>query len=334
MAAAPPHDSASAPAPYRPPWWYRGPHLQTVWGPLFRRLLPPVLRRERLITPDGDFLDLDWLDSSPPSAPLVVILHGLEGSSRSHYALGLLPESARLALRAVVMHFRSCSGELNRAARLYHSGETADFEWVLDRLLERERGARVGVVGVSLGGNVILKWLGEGGDVVPRALAAAVAVSTPFDLAECARVLDAGLRRVLYTVQFLKTMRAKVAAKAELYRGRVDLSAALRARTFAEYDRFVTARIFGFADERDYWTQSSSRPYLPKIRRPTLLINALNDPFIPPAALPEPAVLRSPWLEVDFPAEGGHAGFLEGPRGHRSWAERRAIGFLRRHLLG
>lgn len=321
-------------ARYQPPWWYRGQHLQTIWGPLFRRLPLPTLCRERLATPDGDFLDLDWLDSAAPSAALVVILHGLEGSSRSHYALGLLHECARLGLRAVVMHFRSCSGELNRAARLYHSGETADFAWVLDRLTERERDARFGVVGFSLGGNVILKWLGERGDAVPRAVAAAVAVSTPFDLAECARVLDAGLRRLLYTGQFLRTMRAKVAAKAELYRGRVDLRAALRARTFAEYDRFVTARIFGFADERDYWTRSSSRPYLPKIRRPTLLINALNDPFIPPTALPAAEALRSPWLEVDFPAEGGHAGFLEGPRGRRSWAERRALGFLRPHLLG
>jgi predicted alpha/beta-fold hydrolase len=296
--------------------------------------LPPLaLYRERLVTPDGDFLDLDWLDSARPSAPLVVMLHGLEGSSRSHYAAGLFHEAARLGLRAVLMHFRSCSGELNRAPRLYHSGETADFGWVLARLMEREPTIRVGLVGVSLGGNVILKWLGECGGATPESVAAAVAISTPFDLAECARVLDVGLRRVLYTGQLLKTMRAKVAAKAALYEGRVDLQAALRVRTFAEYDRFVTAPVFGFADERDYWTQASSGPYLPKVQRPALLINALNDPFIPPSALPQAAVMRSRWLDAAFPTEGGHAGFLEGPWGHRSWAERRALDFLHHHLL-
>src|SRR5262249_27078583 len=246
----------------------------------------------------------------------LVILHGLEGSSRSHYAAGLFHEAARLRLRAVVMHFRSCSGELNRAPRLYHSGETSDFDWVLGQLLGRGP-ARAGLIGVSLGGNVILKWLGERGAAAPDRIAAAVAISTPFDLAECARVLDVGLRRVLYTAQFLKTMRAKVAAKAALYDGRVDLAAALRARTFAEYDRFVTAPVFGFADERDYWRRSSSGPYLSGIRRPVLLINSRNDPFIPPSALPEVAVTKSGWLEAAFPAEGGHAGFLEGAQGRR-----------------
>ena len=319
---------------YRPPWWYRGRHLQTLWGPLLRPLGRPRLRRERLSTPDGDFLDLDWLEPARLDAPLVVILHGLEGSSRSHYASGLCQEAGRLGLRAVVMNFRSCSGELNRAPRLYHSGETSDLDWVLGRLIEREPVTRVGLVGVSLGGNVALKWLGERGDGAREPIAAAVAISTPFELAECARVLDVGLCRRLYTERFLSTMKPKLQANAHLYDGRIDLVAAGRARTFSEYDRFVTAPIFGFADERDYWARSSSRPYLPKIRRPALLINAVNDPFIPPSTLPEAEVAQSPWLEAAFPPEGGHAGFLEGPWGRRSWAERHALAFLRRHLLG
>ena len=317
-------------AEYRPPWWYRGRHLQTLWGPLFRRPRRPRVRRERWETPDGDFLDLDWLVGG--SGPLVLILHGLEGSSLSHYASGLLAEIAALGWRGAVVNFRSCSGELNRLPRLYHSGETSDLGWVVARLVGAEPGLRLGLVGVSLGGNVALKWLGERGEAAP--VAAAVAVSTPFDLEACARVLDRQPGRLLYTAQFLRTMKAKVRAKAHMYDGLVNLAAALRARTFAEYDRHVTAPLGGFADERDYWTRSSSGPYLPQIRRPCLLINAVNDPFIPAASLPTAALAASPWLEAAFVAEGGHAGFLEGRTGQASWAERRAMAFLRRHLLG
>ena len=180
---------------------------------------------------------------------------------------------------------------------------------------------------------MLLKWLGERGVGAPAQVRAAVAISTPFDLAACARALDVGLCRALYTSSFLRTMKPKVRAKAHLYDGRVDLVAVRRARTFTEYDRFVTAPIFGFSDERDYWARSSSRQFLPAIRRPTLLINAVNDPFVPPVALPEAEVAQSPWLEGAFPPDGGHAGFLEGPWGRRSWAERRAMAFLHDHLL-
>jgi len=285
-----------------------------------------------MITADGDFLDLDWCAPEASSAPVVVVLHGLEGSSRSHYVSGLCREAAALGLRAVTVNFRSCSGELNRTSRLYHSGETSDLDAVLGRLIAREPGVRVGLVGMSLGGNVLLKWLGERGDGAPAHVRAGVAISTPFDLAACARVLDAGLRRALYTRSFLGTMKPKVYAKAHLHDGRIDLGALRRARTFAEYDRLVTAPMFGFADERDYWARSSSRGFLPDIRRPVLLINAVNDPFVPPAALPRDEVAGSPWIEAVFVPEGGHAGFLEGPWGRRSWAEGRALAFLHRHL--
>jgi predicted alpha/beta-fold hydrolase len=317
---------------YHPPWWYRGRHLQTIWGPILRRFHRPPLRRERLETPDGDFLDLDWHADSRAGAPFVLILHGLEGSSRSHYVSGLLREVSALGLRGVVLNFRSCSGELNRAPRLYHSGDTSDLDWVVGQLVEREPAARLGLIGVSLGGNVALKWLGERAETAP--VVGAVAISTPFDLAACAQALDRGLARSLYTTEFLRTLRAKVKAKAGLYDGRLDVKAALRARTFAEYDDVVTAPLYGFADARDYWTRSSSGRYLARIRRPCLLINAVNDPFVPPSSLPAEAVARSPWLEAFFPREGGHAGFLEGPLGRRSWSERHAVAFLHRRLLG
>jgi predicted alpha/beta-fold hydrolase len=319
--------------PYRPPFWYRGRHLQTLWGPLFRHWRRPPVRRERLETPDGDFLDLDWLQGPPPDAPLVLILHGLEGSSRSHYARGLLIGAGRLGWRSAVLHFRSCSGEVNRLARLYHSGETTDLEWVVDYLRKRDGARPIGLVGISLGGNVALKWLGERGDAVPPEVAAAVAISTPFDLAACARVLDQGFNRAVYTVSFLRTMKAKIRDKRALYDGDLDLPAVLRSRTFQEYDRFFTAPLNGFADENDYWTRASSGPFLEGIRRPTLLISATNDPFMPAESLPRAAVERSSWLEAEFVTQGGHVGFLDGALGASSWAERRALAFLRRHLL-
>jgi len=322
----------AAASAYRPPWWYRGKHLQTLWGPLLRRLRGPALRRERVETADGDFLDLDWLAGRERGAPLVVVLHGLEGSARSHYAVGLLRGLEAMGWRGLVVHFRSCGGEVNRSRRLYHSGDTEDLEFVVGRLLAREPQAPLGLVGISLGGNVLLKWLGELGERVPEPVAAAVAISTPFNLAACAAVLDRGLNRRLYTANFLSTMKAKLDQKAHLYRDCLDLPAARRAKTFAEYDRLVTAPLNGFADEQDYWARSSSGQFLPGIRRPTLLINSLNDPFMPASALPRAAVAASRWLEADFVEQGGHAGFLEGFGGRRSWAENRALAFLRRHL--
>lgn len=317
---------------YRPPWWYRGRHLQTLWGPFLRPLRRPRFRRERIETDDGDFLDLDWVEPERSGAPLVVVLHGLEGSSRSHYVAGLCREASSLGLRAVVLNFRSCSGEMNRTPRLYHSGETSDLDAVLSRIAAREPGVRIGLAGVSLGGNVVLKWLGERGASARGEVRAGAAISVPFDLEACAGVLDRGVRRALYTASFLRTMKPKVCGTGARFEGRLDLAAVARARTFAEYDRLVTAPIFGFADERDYWTRSSSARYLAEIRRPALIINAVNDPFVPASALPAAAVAASPWLEAEFPPEGGHAGFLEGAWGRRSWAERRALAFLHRHL--
>jgi predicted alpha/beta-fold hydrolase len=277
---------------------------------------------------DGDFVDLDWLEGRP-GAPLVVVLHGLEGSIRSHYVVGLLREAAARGWRGVVLNFRSCSGELNRLPRFYHSGETSDLDAVIARLLEREPALRIGAIGVSLGGNVLLKWLGERELDAPKQVAGAAVISVPFDLAASARALDRGLYRAVYTKSFLRTMKRKVEAKAERFPGFVDVAAARRARTFAEYDRAVTAPLNGFADEVDYWMRASSGPYLPKIRRPTLLISAIDDPLVPAASLPDVSGLPDGVI-AEFVDRGGHVGFIEGrwPWRARSWAERRAMEFL------
>lgn len=285
-----------------------------------------ALRRERVVTPDGDFLDLDWLDG-PAGAPLVLVLHGLEGSARSHYVVGLLRLARARGWRGVVMHFRSCSGELNRQPRFYHSGETGDLATVVDLLVAREPAVRLGAVGTSLGGNVLLKWLGERRGEIPGQVRAAVGISVPFDLELCARRLDRGFRRAVYAASFLRSMRRKVRDKARRYPDFVDVAAVRRARTFAEYDRLVTAPLGGFSDEVDYWRRASSGPYLPGIERPTLLIAALDDPFVPPAALPNPSRLPPP-LRAEFVKAGGHAAFLERPWAATSWAERRALDFL------
>ena len=289
--------------------------------------------RERFETPDGDFVDVDWL-GGPAGSPLLLVLHGLEGTLRSHYIGGLFRLAAARGWRAGVMYFRSCSGELNRLPRFYHSGETGDFDHVLRRVAAREPGVRIGVVGVSIGGNVLVKWLGEQGEDAPRALAGAVAISVPFDLAGCARLMDRGLPKVLYTTSFMRSLRQKTLAKSRAFPDFVDIRAALRARTFAAYDRLVTAPLHGFADEEDYWRRSSSGPYVARIRRPTLLISALDDPFIPPASLPDPRLLP-PAVRAEFVPRGGHVGFVEGrPWRATSWAERRAVDFLASVLDG
>src|SRR5712692_11658655 len=233
---------------FRPSWWCRNRHAQTMWGPLFRSIRLS-LRRERVETSDGDFVDLDWADGAPPDAPLVLVLHGLEGSSTSHYVRGLLAGARARGWRGVALNFRSCSGELNQRPRFYHSGDTGDLDAIVRLLVEREPAARVCAVGVSIGGNVLLKWLGEGGSHVPSQLAAAVAISVPFDLARCARRLDRGFERAVYTGHFLRTLRRKVVDKARSFPGFVDLDAVLRAHTFGEYDRAVTAPLHDFADE-------------------------------------------------------------------------------------
>jgi predicted alpha/beta-fold hydrolase len=314
--------------PFQAAWWCRGAHLQTLWPVLARRPPNVLLRRERLELPDGDFIDLDWLTPVEPSGPLVVILHGLEGSSDSQYARGLLAAIGKRGWRAVVMHFRGCSGEPNRLARSYHSGETGDLTHVISALRARSRHAPLGVVGYSLGGNVLLKWLGESGATT---IDAAVAVSVPFDLACAAERLERGVSRV-YQWELVRRLHASVERK----RARIPLPLRVDVgtlRTFRSFDEHVTAPLHGFRGADHYYAVASSRQYLHGIRVPTLLLHAADDPFMTAQAVPRAEEL-SPTTTLELSAHGGHVGFIAGrwPWRPDYWLEQRIPAFLEQHL--
>jgi predicted alpha/beta-fold hydrolase len=264
-----------------------------------------------------------------------VLFHGLEGSSASHYARAFAHEASALGWRIAVPHFRGCSGEPNRLPRAYHSGDSDEIDWILRRCGEREtatRGSasRLYAAGVSLGGNALLKWLGERESDALRILRGAAAVSAPFDLAAAGTVLDRGWNRVLYTRHFLATMKRKALAKLERFPGLYDAARLDAARTLREFDGLVTAPLHGFRDTDDYWSRASSLPWFAGVRVPTLIINARNDPFFPVASLD--GVIRTvPGLLLEFPEAGGHAGFCEGPfPGNYAWLPRRILNFFSR----
>jgi hypothetical protein len=325
---------------FRPAWWLPGPHLQAVGARLLRPRGGVRCERERLELADGDFVDLDWVveaDGRSPDrgAPVVMVLHGLEGSSSSDYVRSTHRALAQRGLASLALNFRSCSGEPNRLPCFYHSGDTGDAAAVLALLRERLPARRVGAVGFSLGGNVLLKLLGEcgGGDREGLAPDAAVAISVPFDLAEGITTLERRLGP-LYQRYFLRKLRRKVRLKASILRGHVDVDALLAVRSLRRFDDLATAPLHGFADSADYYRRASSKPFLEAIRVPTLLIHAGDDPFLPSSAIPRAEVQANPHLDAIFPEHGGHVGFVGGPPcAPVFWAEQKAAAFLASHLL-
>jgi len=302
--------------------------MQTLYGALFAES-KIGWKRERWDTPDGDFIDVDRLPGAE-DAPLVVLFHGLEGSSSSHYAGALARELARRGWRGVVAHFRGCSGEPNRLPRAYHSGDTEEIRWILRRLAAESRGKPLFAIGVSLGGNALLKWLGEDAGA-KHLLAGAAAVSAPIDLMAAGDALGRGFNLV-YTRAFLATMRKKAEEKLARFPGLFDGEAMRRARTLREFDDVVTAPLHGFRDTDDYWTRASSKPVLVRIEVPTLVLNARNDPFLPEEALPGPAEV-SRAVRLELPDEGGHAAFVSAPfPGDIDWMPRRVTAFFEEAL--
>jgi len=314
---------------WRAPRWLPGGNAQTIWPALWSRWPPDApWRRERWDTPDGDFVDVDWLDSADPKAPLLVLLHGLESSSRSHYALAFAHWAQRAGWRIAVPHWRGCSGELNRAPRAYHSGDFEEVAWLLQRLREHAN-APLQVVGVSLGGNALLRWAAEAGDSAGALVGALAAVSAPLDLAAGGRAIDSGLNRWVYARMFLRTMKPKALAKLAQHPGLFDRGRLLAARTLYEFDNVFTAPLHGFRDTDDYWARASAKPHLARIRVPTLVLNARNDPFVPASSLPRADAVGS-HVTLWQPEHGGHVGFPGGAfPGHLMTLPDAVMGWMR-----
>ena len=318
---------------YTAPWWLPGGHAQTVYAALAAPRPRVAYRRERWDTPDDDFIDLDWIEQDSGSriegrgqTPLVVLFHGLEGSSRSHYALALMAEVARRGWRGVVVHFRGCGGELNLLPRAYHSGDSAEIDWVLRRF--RSGTGALYAVGVSLGGNALLKWLGERGASAREVVERAAAISAPVDLMAAGNALDRGFNRI-YVRHFLSSMRPKSLAKLARFPGLFDAARLRAAGTLRAFDDVVTAPLHGFRNTDDYWTRASSKPWLRKIEVPVLMLNARNDPFLPAEALPTPHEV-APAVLLEQPASGGHVGFVSGGfPGSLGWLPARVLGFFK-----
>ncbi len=297
---------------YSPAWWIPGGHLQTLWGKLFRRQPPAPTVLQRWDTPDGDFVEVHRLQADH-GAPRVLLLHGLEGTVRSHYAQGLLNEAARRGWGADLLIFRSCGSEMNRARRFYHSGETTDTAFVLERISDEFPASPLAIAGVSLGGNVLLKFLGEKGNNLPPQLKAAAAISVPFDLSRSARRINRGLSR-LYQRFFINSLRRKAQEKAAQFPDIAPASRIAGIRTLEDFDNLITGPVHGFRDAQDYYQRSSSLPWLKQIRLNTLLLSAIDDPMLPPEVLDEvrEVARQNPALHLEFVDQGGHAGFIAG----------------------
>ncbi len=298
---------------FRAPRWLPGGHAQTIWPVFFSRRFDgerPRFRRERWPTPDGDFVDVDWLGDDR-AAPLLVLFHGLEGSSRSHYAEAFAADARRRGWRYAVPHFRGCSGELNVAPRAYHSGDHEEVAWMLARFRALHDGAIV-AVGISLGGNALLRFAEETGEGAAQSVRAIAAVSAPLDLAAGGRAIGRGFGRQVYTRMFLRTMKKKALLKLRQHPGLFDAKAMRRARDLRDFDDVFTSPLHGFANADDYYARSSAKDRLARIRIPALVLNARNDPFLPASALPRPGEV-GPSVTLWQPAHGGHVGFAAGP---------------------
>ena len=298
---------------YRPPAWLPGGHAQTIWPALTTARLArehPRYRRQRLDTPDHDFIDLDW-QGEDVDAPLLVQFHGLEGSSTSHSSLAFAQWARSHGWRFVVPHFRGCSGELNLAPRAYHSGDFEEIGWILACIKSLHRG-RIVAVGVSLGGNALLRWAEEAGESAGAMVQAVAAVCSPVDLTASGHAIGRGFNRQVYTRMFLRTMKPRALLKLAQHPGLFDREAVMAARDLYQFDNLFTAPLHGFRNTDDYWERASAKPHLHRIRIPALVLNALNDPFIPAASLPRAGSVGA-HVTLWQPAHGGHVGFPTGP---------------------
>jgi predicted alpha/beta-fold hydrolase len=301
---------------YQAPWWLPGGNAQTIYAAkLARRYSGPVPKwsRERWGTPDGDFVDVDWRihDSNlPEDAPLLAMFHGLEGSSSSHYAQAFTQATHKRGWHMAVPHFRGCSGEVNWAPRAYHSGDFEEVGWILSRIRQQHRGPLF-AVGISLGGNALMRWAGEMGQSASQVVNGIASVCSPIDLTASGNAIDAGINKVLYARMFLGTMKLRAMEKLKQFPGLFDAEELMAAESLYEFDQVFTAPLHGFKNTDDYWARASAKPGLSRVQIPALLLNARNDPFIPASSLPTQAQV-SDWVKLWQPAAGGHVGFASG----------------------
>jgi predicted alpha/beta-fold hydrolase len=312
---------------YFSPHWLPSGHLQTIYPALCMAKPEVQFRRERWLTPDQDFIDVDFIDGDA-GKPFVVLFHGLEGSSDSHYARALMATLRAKGWSGAVPHFRGCSGELNHAPRFYHSGDSQEIGWIIRKLHTTYRAqapdGKFFACGVSLGGNALLRWLGESQQQA-HIVDAACAISAPLDLAAGGASLSSGFN-MLYTRMFLRTLKPKCLKKLQQYPQLFDRDSLLQAKTLYEFDNIVTAPLHGYRDTEDYWDRASAKHILADISVPTLVLNAQNDPFLPARHLPSKA---SPHVKLEYPSHGGHVGFAVGaPPGSLAWLPQRVLHFF------
>ncbi len=317
--------------PYRAPWVFRNGHLSTIYAGLLRKPGPdPFLSSRRLTTPDGDFLDIDM--AMQGSRQLVILLHGLEGNTRRPYMTAMASRLYEAGYDILALNFRGCSNEPNRLLRSYHTGETGDLRFLVQWVQTQFDHPQIALVGFSLGGNVLLKYLGEEGADISDRLSGGVAFSVPIDLASSSRQLDRGINR-LYVAQFLRTLIPKALAKLERFDHQLDPEAIRQASSFAAFDQAFTAPVHGFLDAEDYWNRASALPWMDQITCPALLVNAWDDPFLSPACYPSGRALLSKHVQFETPGQGGHVAFPSLWSGRYYWSEQRAAHFLQRLFL-
>ncbi len=312
---------------FKPPFIYKNGNAQTLIPALFRKTDPSIYTRERITTPDDDFLDLDWVKTG--SDKLVIICHGLEGSSHSTSVVGMAKHLSQNGFDALVLNFRSCSGEMNRQLRFYHSGETGDLGFVIDRVIKENKYREILLVGFSLGGNVVLKYTGEQGVNIPKQITKTIAISAPCHLESSAYYLNRWSAKI-YLNNFLRSLEKKIIIKHQQMPDKISIEGMDQIRTFHDFDNRYTGPMHGFKDAHEYYTKSSSVYYLEKICIPTLIINGANDPFLPMACYPVQIAESHKFVNLEIPESGGHVGFFEGHLKGAFWTERRAVEFLRK----
>ena len=301
---------------YQAPWWLPGGHTQTIWSAkvahTHRPYPAPHWQRERWDAPDGDFIDIDHsAHTVNDCAPLVLMFHGLEGNAGSHYVQAMATVAQQRGWAFALVHFRGCSGEINRAPRAYHSGDHEEIDGVLKRFAQQHPQRSRRAVGISLGGNALMRWAGEHGGAAARVVDSVVSVCSPLDLTASGHAIGRGFNRWVYTPRFLRTMKPKAVQKWQQFPGLFDLDAALRAKDLYEFDNAFTAPLHGFKGTDDYWTRAAAKPVMRHIGLPALAINALNDPFVPASSLPQVGDV-SPDVTLWQPLQGGHVGFARG----------------------